>query len=323
MRRLAYSVVLILAAAAGCGATLSASEHARSRLVSFPSTFVAGSGEGITVFSSRTGSVVRRLTHNARDSDPMLTQGDRWVYFLRVPAVLGCSMQLWRVPVSGGPAKELGSGGVPGGPVAISRNGELLAYTVGPPGPCNPRRGETALMLVDRRTGAHRRIDGQVEGLAWAPHGRGLAVVTPVGPGAVYRIRLLHDPFHVTSLTATPPLPCPAADGCYDMSPSFDTGGGLFYVAQISTHPGDYCSVGVCHRWTYAIEAFHGRTSRVLTSRKMYGDAQITSATVSASGCAVVYTLPAVSGRKVWRWSAGRAAPIPAPGGSGTQPAWR
>jgi hypothetical protein len=291
-----------------------------------PDTFVAVSAEagvpGVTVYASATGRALRRLSRGDRDGQPMLSADRRWVYYVGPAASGGCDWQLWRVPLLGGRPEHVAAAGEPGAEVAVSRGGRLLAYTAPPPGPCGARAGNTAVNIVDLRTGRRHRIDGEVTGLAWDPSGA-LAVVTPVAPTAAGRIRLISDPFRARRVTAGVELACPTRLVCGAQSPSFDGRGDLFYLAVIPPRAGNSCWFGVCFGWTYAIVSVSGPRTHVLTS-VVRRDAIATSAEVDESGTAVIFTLPQSNGHpRVWRWSSGaRPSPVRAPGAFSAQPAW-
>jgi hypothetical protein len=324
--------VVVVVAVAACGGARSRSSsvdrtgHRAIDASGYPATFVAVShvarATGITVYSSVTGRPLRRLTDGDRDIDPMLTVDNRWVYFVRVPANL-CPVGLWRVPFDGGAATQLSAAGYPGGPVALSPDGRMLAYISGPPGRCQLQQSPTWLVLVDLATGQTHRIPGEVWGVAWSPDDDTLAVVSPrsTGPGA---LRLLHDPFAARSLDATPPVPCPTRLPCAENTPSFDGVGNLFYTATISPRATDICWLAPCAPWSYAVVSVHGSDTRRLTSDVVNAHAVLTSSAIDTAGTAALYTLPQTNGDlRVWRWGAGGPAPIPGPGATAAQPVWR
>lgn len=295
--------------------------------VGFPATFVAVSSEarapGVTVYSSSTGLPQRRLTAGAGDQGPMLAHGG-WVYFVRPPHAFGCSMQLWRVRLTGGAATRIGAAGYPGGPVAISSDRSALAYTVGRPGRCNLKAGADGVMVIDLRTGRSHRIEGDAAGLAWAPDGKTLGVETTIPNSGREGIRIISDPFSASTVEAAALLPCPTRDGCEQESPSFDAKGRLFYVATISTHAGGYCWLYACSDFTDAVVAASGTRAIELTSAPVRRCSGTHSAAVNASGTAVIYTLPQRDCyQRVWRWFGGTATRIAPPGANSTQPVWR
>jgi hypothetical protein len=174
------------------------------------------------------------------------------------------------------------------------------------------------VIVVDLATGRRHRISGEATGLAWSPGGT-LAVVTHVAPTAAGRIRLIPHPFRARRVTAGSQLPCPTRFACDAQSPSFDSRGDVFYLAEISPRAGNYCFYGVCFGWTYAIVS----GTRVLASVVRH-EAVATYGTVDASGTAMIFTLPDYNGYpRVWEWRSGaRPSPIRPPGAFSAQPAW-
>jgi dipeptidyl aminopeptidase/acylaminoacyl peptidase len=315
-------------ASGAASAVSAASGHAAgSGAAPNPPTFVAVSTNpnkpGLTVYSSATGKAVRRLTRGDRAAEPMLSPDRRWVYFAGPERGNDCTWELWRVPLAGGRLEPVASAGEIGDTLAISPDGRALAYTVAPGGPCEGRAGDVAVEVVDLRTGRRHRIEGETTALAWAPNGT-LAVVTPVAPTAAGRIRLISDPFRAGRVTAAAPLACPTQFVCDEESPSFDRRGDLVYVAEISPRPGNYCFVGVCSAWTYALVSVAAGSGSTVLASVVRRDAETTDATVDDSGGAVIFTLPMTNGYpRVWRWSAGgRPVTMPAPGAFSSQPAW-
>jgi hypothetical protein len=234
----------------------------------------------------------------------------------------GCSTELWRVPLAGGPAREVSSAGEPGDQVAVSADGRRLGYVASPGGPCGGRAGATEVVVVDLMNGRRHTISGEVTGLAWSPDDSTLAVVAPIPPTAAGRIRLISDPFRATRVTAGMVMPCPTRMQCDARSPSFDRRGELFYVATIPPRAGNYCWFDVCFGWTYALVSVAGSNTRVLVS-VVRRDAEATTATVGEAGTAVIFTLPAENGYpRVWRWSGEQPVAIRAPGAFSAEPAW-
>jgi hypothetical protein len=319
---------VIAAGITGCGGGGRAHATRAAPTAAYPASFVAIShnttAPGITVYSSVTGSAVRRLTDGSRDIDPMLTANHRWVYFVRVPTDF-CPVQLWRVGFAGGKAAKITTAGYPGGPVAVSPDGTMLAYTANPPGPCKLQDSPTSLVLVNLINGRSHRIPDIVWGMAWSANNRRLAVVTPnAGPGQS-QIRLISNPFGATtaSLNRTAPLACPTDDACAETSPSFDARGDLFYTAEISSHANDYCSLHACANWTYAIRSQRGADASTVTSHRVRDSAIVPSSVVNTAGTALLYTLPQGNGSRVWRWTDARSVAIPLPGAVGVEPFWK
>jgi WD40 repeat protein len=324
------ALVAVAAVVAGCGGagrahtTRAATSASASR---YPSSFVAvsrsSSAPGVTVYSSSTGRRLRRLTDGPRDIDPMLADGGRSVFFVRVPSKV-CPVQLYRIPSTGGRATRLTTAGFPGGPVAVSQDGRVLAYTGTHPGTCRLTSPNSWLELRDLQTGRVHRIHFLVWGVAWSPDDRTLAIVVPNRSTGRGEIRLISDPFRATpaQLSAAPAIPCPDSRACGETSPSFDAGGTLSYTAMISPH-GDRCWLTKCTGWTYALVTVHGDRTHVATARRLVGDAVLPSSTVSADGNAFVYSLPAGKAARIWRWSQGSATPIAEPGAAAIQAVWR
>ena len=178
----------IALAVAGCGgaghhsaggqsADQSAGHHSASHstttsapTASYPATFVARSTDtkapGIAIFSTRSGQRLRRLTDNPRDIDPLLTRDRGWVYFVRVRQD-PCPVQLERVPAAGGTAQRLAPAGYPGGPVAISPDGRMLAY-ISTGTSCRLAASADTLVLANLATGQVHRIAA----IAWGWRGR-------------------------------------------------------------------------------------------------------------------------------------------------------
>jgi WD40 repeat protein len=333
--QIGLAVMLAAIAIAACGGTQSQSQSSTAHgsagtatvaRSGYPATFVAVSQAtktpGITVYSSVTGQPVRRLTNSARDIDPMLTANHKWVYYVQVPANL-CPVQLWRIPLTGGTATKLSTAGYPGGPVAVSPDGRMLAYISTPPGPCKLDQSPTWLVLDDLATGETHRIAGDVWGVAWSPDDKTLAVVSPSasGPGA---LRLVKDPFSATSFTAGAAVPCPTENECAENTPSFDSQGNLFYTAVISPTTNGSCWQKPCAPWRYEVVAVHGSSATGLTSHVVNAEAVLNSSAISNAGDAALYTLPQTNGDlRVWRWTASGVAPIPGPGSTSATPVWR
>ena len=329
-------ITLLLAAAiiavgiTGCGGGARSHAARATRSAAYPASFVAVShnarAPGITVYSSVTGRAVRRLTDGSRDIDPILTANHRWVYFVRVPTANVCPVQLWRVGFAGGTATQLTTAGYPGGPVTVSPDGTMLAYTANPPGPCKLQDSPTSLVLVNLSTGrSHHVADKIVWGMAWSANDAKLAVVTPNATSGRSQIRLLSDPFAATtaSVDASAPLACPTDDACAETSPSFDARGDLFYTAVISARASNYCWLHACATWTYANLSRRASQTRTLTSQRVSGGAIVPSSVVNTAGTALLYTLPRGTGTRVWRWTDARSAAIPLPGAASVQPVWK
>jgi WD40 repeat protein len=327
---LALIAVAVAALAGGCGG--SGRSHTTRATTpttgpSYPSSFVAvsrsTSSPGVTVYSSSSGQPLRRLTDGDRDIDPMIADGGRSVYFVRVPQKV-CPVQLYRTSSTGGAATRLATAGFPGGPVAVSQDGRMLAYTGTQPGTCRLTKANDWLVLRNLQTGQVHRIHSLVWGVAWSPDDRTLAVVVPNSSTGRGEIRLIPNPFHATpaQLKAAAAIPCPDSRACGETSPGFDAGGTLSYTAMISPD-GDRCWLESCTGWTYALVTVHGRHSRIATSRRLDSDAVLPSSSVSAGGNAFLYTLPYGKGARVWRWSGGAPAAIAAPGATAIQAVWR
>ncbi len=281
------------------------------------------SAPGVTVYSSFTGQPLRRLTNGDRDIDPMPAQRGRTVFFVHVPAKV-CPVQLERVAATGGIATRLTTAGFPGGPVAVSQDGRMLAYTATRPGTCRLTGPNDWLTLRNLHTGEVHRIHALVWGVAWSPDGRTLAVVAPNPSTGRGEIRLISDPWHATAaqIRAAPAIACPDRRACGETSPSFDAAGTLSYTAMISPD-GDRCWLTRCTGWTYALVSVHGTRSRIDTSRRLAADAVLSSSDVSADGHAFLYTLPHGHGARIWRWSGGAPTPLAAPGATAIQAVWR
>ena len=325
------AVASVAVTVAGCGSshrTTTTTTTATTATAAFPATFVARSTDtkapGIAVFSSRTGRRVRRLTDGARDIDPLLTDDRRWVYFVRV-AQDPCPVQLERVPSAGGAATRLAPAGYPGGPVAISQDGRMLAYISTGPGRCRLNAAADTLVLVNLATGQIHRIATIAWGMAWSPDNHALALVGPDPSTGRSVIKMISEPMSAdpTQVRAAPAIPCPTADACAATSPTFDAQGALFYTAMISHEPGDRCWLSPCHDWTYALVSDRGGRTRVLSTQRPSGDAVLGAGVVNADGSAMIYRLPFGGGYRVWRWSAGASVAVAAPGGDSSQPVWR
>jgi hypothetical protein len=325
---LTAAIVTALAVAA-CGGSghRSTSSTTPNRTAAYPATFVARSTDakapGIAIFSAHGGQRLRRLTDDARDIDPMLTRDRGWVYFVRVPQD-PCPVQLERVPATGGAPQRLAPAGYPGGPVAISADGRMLAYTTTGTS-CRLDAAASTLVLVDLATGQIHRIAGIIWGMGWSPDDHTLAVVGPDPSTGRSVIKLVSNPMSAgpPQLRAAPAISCPTADPCAATSPTFDAHGALFYTAMISHEPGDRCWLSPCHDWTYALVSDRGGRTRLLSTQRPSGDAVLGAGVVDADGSAVIYRLPFGGGYRVWRWSGGGPAAIPAPGADAGQPVWR
>ena len=327
------ALVLVATALAGCGgsgdshSTSASTSASRSASASYPSSFVAvsrtKSAPGVTVYSSSTGQPVRRLTHGARDIDPMPAHGGRTVFFVHVPAKV-CPVQLYRIASTGGPETRLTTAGFPGGPVAVSQDGRMLAYTGTRPGTCQLTKPNDRLVLRNLQTGAVHRIHFLVWGVAWSPDDRTLAVVVPNPSTGRGEIRLISNPFDATTaqLEAAPAIACPDSRACGETSPSFDADGILSYTAMISPD-GDRCWLTRCTGWTYALVTVHDAHSQIDTSRRLASDAVLSSSNVSANGGAFLYTLPYGNAARIWRWSGGAPIAVAAPGANAIQAVWR
>jgi hypothetical protein len=320
------AAVAIALAVAGCGGS-SHSSATPPRTAAYPATFVARSTDakapGLALFSTRTGQPLRRLTDNARDIDPLLTRDRRWVYFVRVPQD-PCPVQLERVPSTGGSAQRLAPAGYPGGPVAISQDGRMLAY-ISTGTSCRLDAAADTLVLVDLATGKIHRIAAITWGMAWSPDDRTLAVVGPDPSNGRSVIKLVSKPMSAgaAQVRASPSIPCPTADPCAATSPSFDAEGALFYTAMISHEPGDRCWLSPCRDWSYALVSVRGGRTQLLSTQRPSGDAVLGAGVVDAAGSAMIYRLPFNGGYRVWRWSRAGHAAVPAPGAGAGQPVWR
>jgi hypothetical protein len=316
----------IALAVAGCGGSGHRSTTP-ARTAAYPATFVARSTDakapGIAVFSTQGGQRLRRLTDNPRDIDPLLTRDRGWVYFVRVPQD-PCPVQLERVPSTGGAAQRLAPAGYPGGPVAISQDGRMLAYISTGAG-CKLAAAADTLVLVDLSTGQVHRIAATTWGMAWSPDDRTLAVVGPDPSTGRSVIKLVSEPMSAdpAQLRAAPSIPCPTADPCAATSPTFDARGALFYTAMISHEPGDRCWLSPCDDWSYALVSRRRGRTQLLSTQRPSGDAVLGAGVVDADGSAMIYRLPFNGGYRVWRWSRSGHAAVPAPGAGPGQPVWR
>jgi hypothetical protein len=314
----------IALAVAGCGGS---SHSSTTATAAYPATFVARStavkAPGIAVFSARNGQPVRRLTDGARDIDPLLTHDRRWVYFVRVPKD-PCPVELERVPSTGGAAQRLAPAGYPGGPVAISQDGRMLAY-ISTGTSCRLAAAADTLVLVNLATGHVHRISAVTWGMAWSPDDRTLAFVGPNPSTGRSVIKLVSAPMRAgpAQIRAAPSIPCPTADPCAATSPTFDASGALYYTAMISHEPGDRCWLSPCHDWSYALASRRSGRTRLLSTQRPSGDAVLGAGVVDATGSSMIYRLPSGGGYRVWRWSRHGPAAIPAPGGDANQPVWR
>lgn len=323
--RTTLALVAIAAALAGCGG--SSASHTTRSSSRFPPSFVAVSrssaSPGVTVYSSASGRPLRRLTDGDRDIDPMLADDGREVFYVHVPAKV-CPVALDRIPASGGRPERLTTAGFPGGPVAVSHDGRMLAYTGTSPGTCRLTKPNDWLVLRNLQTGRVHRVHFLVWGVAWAPGDRTLAIVAPNPRTGRGEIRLISAPFAATpaQLRAAPAIPCPDGRACGETSPSYDAGGTLSYEAMISPS-GERCWLTKCTGWTYALVTVHGGRSRVDTSRRLATDAVLPSSNVDAGGNAFLYTLPYGKTARVWWWSGGAATPIAQPGATAIQAVWR
>jgi hypothetical protein len=324
---IAAIAIAVAVAVAGCGGSGHRSTTTPEPAGPYPATFVARSTDtkapGIAVFSSHTGKRMQMLTDNPRDIDPLLTQNRRWVYFVRVPQD-PCPVQLERVPSTGGAAQRLAPAGYPGGPVAISPDGRMLAY-ISTGTSCTLAASADTLVLADLATGQVHRIAATTWGMAWSPDDRTLAVVGPDPSTGRSVIKLVSQPMRADSaqLRAARSIPCPTADPCAATSPTFDAQGTLFFTAMISHEPGDRCWLSRCRDWSYALVSDRGGGTRVLSTQRPTGDAVLGTGVVDADGSAMIYRLPFNGGYRVWRWSRARDAAVPAPGAGAGQPVWR
>lgn len=316
----------IALAVAGCGGSGHPSTTA-VRTAAYPATFVARSTDpqapGIAVFSTHSGRRLRRLTGNARDIDPLLTRDRHWVYFVRVPQD-PCPVQLERVPSTGGTPQRLAPAGYPGGPVAISPDGRMLAY-ISTGTRCRLDAAADTLMLVDLATGQVHRIAAVTWAMAWSPDDRTLAVVGPDPSTGRSVIKLVAEPMRAepAQLRAAPSILCPTADPCATTSPTFDAAGALFYTAMISHEPGDRCWLSPCRDWSYALVSDRSGRPQLLSTQRPSGDAVLGAGVVDAAGSAMIYRLPFGGGYRVWRWSREGHAAVPPPGAGAGQPVWR
>jgi Tol biopolymer transport system component len=306
---------------AGCGSSKTAA--------GMPSSFVGVSQSkhepGIAVYSTRTGQLLRRLTDGAADIDPMMGAGRRYVYFVHVNVPHVCPVQLWRVPFSGGRATMISTNaGYPGGPVAVSPDGKLLAFISTAPGKCNLSGLVDWLELVNLQTGATRWIHGDVWSLAWSPNDKTLAVASPTTSGGGV-IHLISNPFKASSPTAGPSVRCPAGNPCSETTPSFDAAGQLFYTATVTPTDSDACWAEACSGWHYSEVAVHGTSATVLSTVRRTGNATLTGSIVDTAGDAMLYSLPGrgnEDGLALWHWSAAGPVAIAAPGANAQQPTW-
>jgi hypothetical protein len=290
----------------------------------YPDTFVATAvrGSGIAVYSSMNGGLVRTLTTGDRDGAPFFAGSRQQVYFIRPGPFGSCRYGLWRVPVTGGTVSRVATVGTPAGGVAVSGNARLLAYLTSRD-PCNIKAGPDLVVVQDLITGRRHGINGDLSvgsSLAWSPDRSTLAVVTPVGLTGADRIRLIHDPFHATTLDRTPPLPCPTTQVCAQEAPSYSDDGRLVYLAQAGSRS---CWFATCPTMTYNVVRYDGTHTSVLVSQGR-PPGLVVQGTVNPTTSAVIFTLPERSGRawSVWRWSGGAPVTIPPPGGTATDPTW-
>jgi hypothetical protein len=309
------------AGSASAGSTASAAAASR-----VPSSYVAvsrtKSSPGVTVFSTASGHPMRRLTDGDRDIDPMLAQDGHTVFYVHVPTKV-CPVQLDRVSAHGGRSRRLTTAGFPGGPVGVSPDGRMLAYTGTTPGTCRLTHPNNWLVLRNLQTGQVHRIHFLVWGVAWAPGDHTLAVVVPDPKNGHGEVRLIANPFRATpaQLRDAPSIPCPDSRPCAETSPSFDAAGTPSFTAMISPQ-GDRCWLAHCTGWIYALVTRRGDRSEVAISQRLRTDAVLPQSVVSSDGRSFLYTLPYGAGARIWRWSSGGARPIAQPGGTAIQAVW-
>jgi hypothetical protein len=314
-------------AARTTAASTTAASSTAGRAAAYPATFVARSTDtkapGIAVFSAHSGRRLRQLTDNPRDIDPLLTRDGSWVYFVRVPQD-PCPVQLERVRATGGAAQRLAPAGYPGGPVAISQDGRMLAY-ISTGTSCRLAASADTLVLANLATGQVHRISAVTFAMAWSPDDRTLAFVGPDPSTGRSKIKLVPNPMSADAadIRAAPSIPCPTADPCAATSPTFDAQGVLFYTAMISHEPGDRCWLSPCHDWSYALASRRDGQTRLLSMQRPKGDAVLGAGVVNAAGSAMIYRLPFHGGYRIWRWSEAGHAAVPAPGADAGQPVWR
>jgi hypothetical protein len=219
----------------------------RSRAPGYPAYFaasVSGSGrgarQGLALFSSSTGKLVRWLLHSKAGPTPVaVSPGGKWLYYYNQAALARSRCRanafsepwLWRVPVRGGPPHWAG---IRSTSIAISPDGRMVAWVS-----ARGCRRTLRITVWNRETGAIRRIllasnrrgsRNPVFGaqLSWAPDDTHLAVA--LAPDSGSNTLAVIDARQARSVAGARSIgPCAGRYvGCLD--PAFDVRGRLSFL---------------------------------------------------------------------------------------------
>ena len=256
----------------------------------------SGTAWPVAVFSSATGHLVRWLARPPGGaSDLVLGVRGGWVYFAALRG--GAPPGVWRVPLTGGPARLLRAG-TPG--YAQSPDGRMAAWVV------TVNHGRTTAVVVSNRVTGHRRTivvatrqPGEmtlpgVGSLAWAADDTHLAV-------EVVYAAFASDVIVVNARTAATiadgrKVPCPG--GCAAKFPSYLRTGALAYVTEQLRATGPTAITLVRwaggHRAKHLVTLWAGRAAPPIVSGE--------STTPQGAAIWVLQTGPPAR-YTIWRWS--------------------
>jgi hypothetical protein len=301
--------VLPAVAALGC-ALLPGTAAASLRTV--PASFVAAvyrnsAPQGLAVFSSSSGRLVRWLLHSTSGPAPAAVSADgRWVYYYNQSGLKSCPSDglilpaLWRVKAGGGPPQKTG---LRTDSFALSPDGKMSAYL-------SARHcGRTLwLMVRNRRTGHTRRIflwhnaptafyQVATAQLSWAPDDVHLAVGLATAP-AINGLSVINTRRVTNASTAPEIRPCNGGSssvqvGCVD--PGFDVHGRLTFVKWRSPVSGAPSVLAL--RW------YHDQTTRLFRFNRTQSKAlNGQSLSVNRQGTAILLE-SYLTEPTIWRWA--------------------
>jgi hypothetical protein len=227
------ATALVTAGCSGATPQAASTSPAPGAPSDFAGTLVPTHGETawpVGVFSSATGQLVRQLTGPpAGSSDLVVGVRQGWVYYA-VWSRAGVLSGVWRVPLTGGPARLVQAGA---SSYALSSDGRMAASVV------TADHGRTTEIVVANLVTGHRDtifmatnrpgfgvID--VTNLAWAPDDTHLAVEVVLA--AFASEVLVFDTRTARSIGDGRAVPCPG--GCAAHFPSYLSNGTLTYVTE-------------------------------------------------------------------------------------------